>query len=73
MMTYEEFMDTDLAYEFDDIHYEPEAGIVYGTVNNGFYYRSEYYGYGTQVAFHLDTGIVRKVWTDSLVDTDSLV
>ena len=64
MITYEEFLDTELAGEFDDIHYEPELGSVYGTVNNGFFYRSEYYGYGTQVAFHLDTGIIRTVWTD---------
>lgn len=70
-MTYEEFLDTEFADEFDDIHYEPELGIVYAAVDNGFYYRSEYYSTGEQIAYHLDTGIIRKVWTDSLVDTDS--
>ena len=64
MMTYEEFMDTELRDELSVTHYEPELGIVYATVNNGFFYRSEYYGYATQVAFHLDTGIIHTVWTD---------
>lgn len=63
MMTYEEFLDTELRDELSVIDYEPDLGIVYGTVDNGFSYRSEYYGYGTKVAFHLDTGILRKVWT----------
>lgn len=63
-MTYEEFMDTELRDELTVIHYEPDLGIVYGTVDNGFFYRSEYYGYGTKVAFHLDTGTIRTVWVD---------
>lgn len=63
-MTYEEFMDTDLRDELRLILYDPGLGSVYGIVNNGFYYGSEYYSYGTKVAFDLDTGIIRTVWSD---------
>lgn len=60
-MTYEEFLDTELRHELANIHYEPEARIVYGKVHTGFNYRSEYYSSGWQIAYHLDTGIIRVV------------
>ncbi len=60
-MTYEEFLDTELRDELRGIHYEPEHGVVYGTVDNGFIYREVYHKSGSLIALHLDDGTMRSV------------
>ena len=59
MMTYAEFLDTELRDELANIQYDPELGIVYGTSNIGFTYNDVSYYPGARIAYHLDDGTMR--------------
>ena len=59
MVTYEEFLDSELRHELANIQYDPHVGIVYGTANIGFSHKGISYYPGAQVAYHLDSDVLR--------------
>lgn len=66
-MTYEEFLDTEVAYELTSISHDPVMDIVYATVDYPFEYYGRVYHHGDHIAYHLKDGHMRKLDTDSLV------